>query len=384
VCERHANGVTIDFLKIDVEGWEEAVIRGGDWQRFRPRVVLVEATQPNSPRPSHAAWEPLLLEAGYLFAYFDGLNRYYVRKEDEDLLAHFATPPNVFDKFQPYREHLLENQLIAAYVQRDELSQLYGREREAHMLCQGQRDEYYHGREDAARRVWDLTQERDALCRERDALCRERDGLLTTVSSLREELSVLEHRVANQQARIERHVWEARALARQRDELRIERDRVVDERNHLDCRTRHLTQLLDELHASRFWRYTAGIRSVGRWMKASVKPRPSPVPAAMASTPAPVVGPGVSLKRTAKGVLRRLGGNRLFRLIERRIQNQVAPLQARDHEAAARIAYLESEVARLHQRALLTEMCIEAALRSATTIEPERSGTVPGPGAAAA
>src|SRR5215208_4881265 len=46
VCEQHVRG-EIDFLKIDVEGWEGPVLRGGDWRRFRPRIVLVEAVVPN-------------------------------------------------------------------------------------------------------------------------------------------------------------------------------------------------------------------------------------------------------------------------------------------------------------------------------------------------
>ena len=36
LCEQHAPS-DIDFLKIDVEGAERAVIEGGDWRRFRPK-----------------------------------------------------------------------------------------------------------------------------------------------------------------------------------------------------------------------------------------------------------------------------------------------------------------------------------------------------------
>ena len=41
LCKQFAPG-TIDFLKIDVEGAERAVLLGGDWQRFRPKVVVAE------------------------------------------------------------------------------------------------------------------------------------------------------------------------------------------------------------------------------------------------------------------------------------------------------------------------------------------------------
>ena len=79
VCEQYA-GATIEFLKIDVESYEREVLEGADWSRYRPRVVLVEATRPGTNIPSHEHWEPLLLAADYLFSFFDGLNRYYVRR----------------------------------------------------------------------------------------------------------------------------------------------------------------------------------------------------------------------------------------------------------------------------------------------------------------
>ncbi|MHB8731712.1 MAG: FkbM family methyltransferase [bacterium] len=92
----------VDFLKIDVEGAEDAVIAGADWTAVRPRIVLVEATRPGSPEPAWEAWEPALLAHDYAFALFDGLNRYYVRGEDRGLLEAFRIPPNVFDGFTPY------------------------------------------------------------------------------------------------------------------------------------------------------------------------------------------------------------------------------------------------------------------------------------------
>ena len=35
----------IDFLSIDVEGLDFAVLKSNDWARFRPTLVLVEALQ---------------------------------------------------------------------------------------------------------------------------------------------------------------------------------------------------------------------------------------------------------------------------------------------------------------------------------------------------
>ena len=102
ICERHVTR-DIDFLSVDVEGHERQVLLGADWNRWRPRIVLVEATRPATTIPTHGAWEHILLEADYAFATFDGLNRYYVRGEDQELLTCFETPANIFDHFIPYR-----------------------------------------------------------------------------------------------------------------------------------------------------------------------------------------------------------------------------------------------------------------------------------------
>ncbi len=110
VCEDHVEG-EIDFLSIDVEGHEARVLLGADWKRWRPRVVLVEATEPLTTVSSHESWEPTLLDADYLFATFDGLNRWYVRIEDAKLLEPLRTPANVLDDYIPYVHFKLQQEL---------------------------------------------------------------------------------------------------------------------------------------------------------------------------------------------------------------------------------------------------------------------------------
>jgi FkbM family methyltransferase len=102
ICKQHGRDKEIDFLKIDVEGAELSVIKGGDWEAYRPRVVIVEAVAPFTNVQNHADWEDILLSKEYVFAYFDGLNRFYVREESKELLAAFSAPPHVFDGFRVY------------------------------------------------------------------------------------------------------------------------------------------------------------------------------------------------------------------------------------------------------------------------------------------
>ncbi|HEX2179419.1 MAG TPA: FkbM family methyltransferase [Actinomycetota bacterium] len=98
ICAEHVT-VEIDFLSVDVEGHEHEVLQGADWDRWRPRVVVVEAVTPDEFLPSHEAWEPLLLGSGYRFGLFDGLNRFYVREEEPELLQHLRLPANATDNF---------------------------------------------------------------------------------------------------------------------------------------------------------------------------------------------------------------------------------------------------------------------------------------------
>lgn len=113
VCEDHVDR-TIDFLKIDVEGHEREVIEGGDWVRWRPRVVLLEATWPER-------WEPQLIAADYLFAAFDGLNRYYVRAEDRHFLEVFRDPVCYYDDYIRYDHQRIINEMRAQLLLLNEL-----------------------------------------------------------------------------------------------------------------------------------------------------------------------------------------------------------------------------------------------------------------------
>lgn len=98
ICQEYVSG-DIHFLKIDVEGLEKDVLLGMDFSAFRPWIVVVEATIPNSPVPCYQEWESILLEAKYEFVYFDGLNRFYIASERPELRPSFDLPPNFFDGF---------------------------------------------------------------------------------------------------------------------------------------------------------------------------------------------------------------------------------------------------------------------------------------------
>lgn len=106
----------IHFLKVDVEGAEYPVLRGNDWTRYRPWIVLIEATVPNTQISDYDECEKLLFENQYHHVYSDGLNRYYVANEHSELDEKFKYPPNVFDDFITYREDQLQSNLDEHYI----------------------------------------------------------------------------------------------------------------------------------------------------------------------------------------------------------------------------------------------------------------------------
>ena len=97
---RHVGTREVDFLKIDVEGAEAAILDACPFDTVRPRLLVVEATEPDGVGLTSTAWEAGLVGKGYIFCYFDGLNRYFVRTEDAWRQALFDAPPNVFDQFR--------------------------------------------------------------------------------------------------------------------------------------------------------------------------------------------------------------------------------------------------------------------------------------------
>ena len=104
----------IHFLKIDVEGYEKHVLEGINFNRVKPWIILIESTKPNTKVEVHEQWEFILIDAGYTFVYFDGLNRFYVAKDHTDLISRFSSPPNVFDDFS-FAVNAASNSFCANY-----------------------------------------------------------------------------------------------------------------------------------------------------------------------------------------------------------------------------------------------------------------------------
>jgi len=121
ILREHAGDRTVHFLKIDVEGAEFDVLASSDWSSFRPIVVVVEAVASCSTTTTHSAWEHLLLEAGYRYAAFDGINRFYVEEGYEQYIPTLAYPTSPLDHFVPALIHDLRGELDEKTATADDL-----------------------------------------------------------------------------------------------------------------------------------------------------------------------------------------------------------------------------------------------------------------------
>jgi FkbM family methyltransferase len=101
VLEQHGTlGQDVHFMLIDTEGSEPAVLASVDLHKFRPWVLVVESTAPNSTIQTHDPWQADVLAAGYRFCLFDGLSRFYVAEEHAEALEeNLAYPACVLDAF---------------------------------------------------------------------------------------------------------------------------------------------------------------------------------------------------------------------------------------------------------------------------------------------
>lgn len=105
IDEKVSPNQDIHFLKIDVEGFESEVINSLDLKKYRPWILVVESVHPLSTIDSSDAWETTLLNNKYVMAYNDGINKFFVAHERQELTKHFLWGVNCLDCFIPYSEH---------------------------------------------------------------------------------------------------------------------------------------------------------------------------------------------------------------------------------------------------------------------------------------
>ena len=90
VLEECAASQGISFMSIDAEGSEEETLASNDWNRFRPRILMIEAINPITMLPNFKEWEEIITHNNYQYAMFDGINNFYVSDESCHLFDRLA------------------------------------------------------------------------------------------------------------------------------------------------------------------------------------------------------------------------------------------------------------------------------------------------------
>lgn len=235
LLEAGYDGRDIHFMKIDVEGYEDEVMKGLDLSRWRPWVLVVEATHPRTGRPTHDTWEPAVLDAGYLPCLFDGLNRFYASPEHPELVEPLSYPACVLDHpflSPPHRDAL------------DELERV---------LAEHGKFEAVHQETIAA-----FQRQEAELARTVEAYQRQEAQLARTVEAYQQQAAELARLAAA-------HDESEAVMATQREGVRRMQREIEEYRSSVDALSKRLAaaeQIAGEISDSTIWRLSAPVRQV--------------------------------------------------------------------------------------------------------------------------
>jgi hypothetical protein len=211
-----------------------------DFARWRPWVVVVEATLPGSRTTNHEQWEQLVTAHCYQFAWFDGLNRYYVAEEHKELLDVLNIQPNVFDEFIT---HHLDKAWAA--TERAKVASGEFEARAAH------------------------AEEQRAGAERRLEQAHENARAATELShSLADKLEDAHRRLVDDQAKLAQARADIAALQAEVANLRIEADAAAANAQAAGAWAKDLEQRLVATHRSASWRVTRPLRAAGKAARA--------------------------------------------------------------------------------------------------------------------
>ncbi|TYL85912.1 FkbM family methyltransferase [Bradyrhizobium cytisi] len=230
----------IDFLKIDVEGFEAAVLRGVDLKRRRPRVLVIEATLPSvkiedwdeaDSIRNWDDWEPAVLAADYELAGYDGLSRFYLRKEDAHLRKRLFLPPCVHDGFELAEVHEVKRTHQVLLKEREDVLNANRRLEDELRAVESDRAE-------KARVLERIERELVELKSSQLALTKEREDVLDVNERLASELRAVDEDRTAKAFNLESLAAEISALGEIRQQLLDERENVLNINQSLENQLR--------------------------------------------------------------------------------------------------------------------------------------------------
>lgn len=85
LLKEHLGTNEIHFLSIDVEGFENQVLKGGNLKYWKPWIICIEAIIPGTADYSGELNKEFLLLEGYLYVFFDGVNDWFIHQDHSSL-----------------------------------------------------------------------------------------------------------------------------------------------------------------------------------------------------------------------------------------------------------------------------------------------------------
>lgn len=179
----------VDVLKVDVEGLEEQVLLGNDWERCRPSIVMVEVTYLETALRRPTGIRDNLEALVYRHVYSDNLNDFFAEAGFVVPESAFL-PPNVFDNFVRYEVLSLWEEALALRTSFSTASEY------AHSLEAERGSSEIHGQALRAEcaslqeAVGDLTRRTGVLAHKNAALRTHNIRLTGTAATARETLGI--------------------------------------------------------------------------------------------------------------------------------------------------------------------------------------------------
>jgi FkbM family methyltransferase len=99
IFAEYAKDRDVDVISIDAEGAEAAILRGAQLDKFRPKLIIIEAMEAFVQIDVSEEASKILEQNGYVLGYEDGLNKFFVAKERVEIIAALRFPPNIFDNY---------------------------------------------------------------------------------------------------------------------------------------------------------------------------------------------------------------------------------------------------------------------------------------------
>jgi len=233
-------------------------LQGLDLTRWRPWILMIEANSPSSQEPNFESWETLVLAANYEMAYFDGLNRFYVAREQSMLAELLKTPPNVFDGF-------ISVQLRNALDERDRFQSKL-------VEIDGLREDLRGARSDLRGVRIDLDKlrdERDRLSLESSLAMEKKNQVLLELKELQTKFEIMLIQLNDVSADREKinqklgEVWSHRDIVVSKlDEVFNDRHRIWLQLNEVWADRDRILAELKGVYGSRSYRITAPMRSI--------------------------------------------------------------------------------------------------------------------------